>query len=160
MGSQGLQGFFGHGVHRESCSQCLDIKNVGSFGVLGSGARPQQTLRTTAQVVNTLPTRGAEQSAGCRVCALRDRDAKLVTKFLRSPAGNGHIPPTDKDRCHGANLGIEAGIDAAFYSTQVRVGRGQVLFAREQKGDVDRNASEDGLLDCWKALRGAWNLDE
>jgi hypothetical protein len=50
-------------------------------------------LQTTAEAVNTLPTLGADQSAGCLVCALSERDAKLITQFLRDLAG----PEADKE---------------------------------------------------------------
>ena len=121
--SQRLQCCLGHRVYRERGSQGLNIKDVGSFRVFASGARPQQTLGTPSAVVYTLPTCRGKHSTGCLVGALSDCDAKLVTKFLRDLVGNGDIPATDKDRCHGANPGIEAGIDPPLNTTQLRVGR-------------------------------------
>src|SRR5215469_17675305 len=55
VGCQRSQCGLGHGVHRERRSQGLYVENVGSLGVFGPRARPQEALRTAAEVVNTLP---------------------------------------------------------------------------------------------------------
>src|SRR5215469_841477 len=97
MSGQGLQRGLRHGVHRERCCQRLDVENVRCFGIFGSGASPQQPLRTTAEIVDTLPACRTKESAGRLVCALRDGDAKLVAQVLRYLAGNSSVPAADKD---------------------------------------------------------------
>jgi len=47
---KGLYGAFGHDVDRERRRQCLDVKDVGGGRVLGTCARPSQTLRPGAFV--------------------------------------------------------------------------------------------------------------
>ena len=42
----------------------------------------------------------------------------------------------------------------------IRLGGREVLLAREQQRDVDRDAGEDRLLDRRQAFLGAGNLDE
>jgi hypothetical protein len=42
----------------------------------------------------------------------------------------------------------------------VRLGRGQIVIAREEQRAVNGHASEDGFLDRSSALLGAGNLDE
>ena len=58
---EGLQSAFGHRVHRERRCQSLDVQNVGGFGILGSRAGPEQTLRTGSEIVDALPAWRVEQ---------------------------------------------------------------------------------------------------
>src|SRR6516164_4109039 len=160
MSGQSFQRGLRHGVYRERSSQGLDVENVGGLGIFGPCAGPQQTLRTTAEIVNTLPARRAEEAAGCLVCAFSDGDAQLIAQLLRYLAGNSGVPAADKHGCHGTYEGIEAGLDPPFNATQECLSRCEVLSAREQKSDVDGNAGKDGLLNRRKALLRARNLDE
>src|SRR5215469_109497 len=126
---QSFQGGLRHSVHREWRCQGLDVENVRGLGIFGSCACPQQTLRTTAEIIDTLPARRTKEGTGRLVSALSDGDAKLIAQVLRHLAGNSGVPAADKHRCYGNYKGIEAGIDAAFNAAQECLGRGEIMFA-------------------------------
>src|SRR5262249_2210247 len=126
----------------------------------GSCAGPQQTLWATAKVINTLPACRTKESAGRLVCAFSDGDAKLIAQVLRHLVDNSGIPAADKHRCHRTYKRIEAGINAPFNAAQECLCRCKIMFAGEQKSDVDGNAGKDCLLDRGKALLGPWNFDQ
>ena len=71
-----------------------------------------------------------------------------------------NVPAADEQRCDRSDLRIEAGSDAALDATQVGLGGGEVMLAREQQGDIDRHAREDRFLDRRQARRRSRNLDE
>ena len=56
--------------------------------------------------------------------------------------------------------GLKPGRDPALEAPHIGLGRSNIMFAREQQCDVDRNAPENGLFDRRRALLGAGNLDE
>jgi hypothetical protein len=55
MIGEGFQRSLGHRVHRERCGERLDVEGVGRFGVLGSGAGPEQALGPGAGIEDALP---------------------------------------------------------------------------------------------------------
>ena len=63
MIGEGFQGGLGHRVHGKRRGQRLDVQNVGSLGVLGAGAGPQQTLGAGAGVEDPLPARRSRADA-------------------------------------------------------------------------------------------------
>ena len=113
------------------------------------------------------PALSSADSAGRRdqlairlVGALRDRDAEPIAERGRHLARYGDIPAADEHGRHRGYVGIEAGGDAPFDAAQVGVGRREVMLAREQQRDVDRNAAENRLLDRGQSFARAGNLDE
>ena len=62
------------------------------------------------------------------------------------------VPAADEHRGHGADVGIEPGLDAPLDAAQERLGRRHVVLAREQQRHVDRHAGKDRLLDGGQAL--------
>ena len=155
-----LDGAFGHGVDRERRRQCLDVENVGSGGVLGARARPQQPLRPAALVINPLRTRRAQQFAVCLVGPLRDGDAEPVAQGRGNLAGDGGIPAADEQGSDGSNIGAEAGGDASFDAAQIRLGGGDIVLAAEQQRHVDGYTGENCFLDRRQTLLGPGYLDE
>ena len=158
---EGLQRGLGHRVHGERRGEGLDVQDVGGLGVLGSGAGPQQALRAGAGVVDALPARRIEQSRGtpCR-SARRSAMPSWSRSALGHLARDRGVPAADEHRSHGADVGIQPGVDAPLDAAQVRLGGRHVLLAGEQQGHVDRHAGEDRLLDGGQAFLGAGNLDE
>ena len=75
-------------------------------------------------------------------------------------AGDRDVPAADEQRRDGGDGRVEPRLDAPLDAAQVRLGRREVLLAREEQRDVDRHAGEDRLLDRGQALRGAGDLDE
>src|SRR5215469_10897380 len=129
VSSQSLQRGLWHSVHREWRCQGLDVENVGGFGIFGSCACPQQSLRTTAEIIDTLPARRTKECTGRLVSALSDGDAKPIAQVLRHLAGNSGVPAADKHRSYGNYKGIEAGIDAPLNAAQECLRRGEIVFA-------------------------------
>src|SRR4030095_9523889 len=123
MASESFQGPFRHGVHCERSGKALDIKNVGGLRILGSSAGPQRTLRTSTEVVNAHPTRGAKKSTRCFVSALCHRDAQLVMGFIRRLIRNSRVPAADENRSYRTDVWIKTSIDTTFDASQERFGR-------------------------------------
>ena len=113
-----------------------------------------------AGVGGTLEARRGEQLAIGFVGALGDGDAEPIGQLGRDLSGNRDIPAADKKRCDRGDGRIEPSFDAPLDAAQVGLGRGDILLAREQQCDIDRNAGEDRLLDRRQSFRGAGNLDE
>src|SRR5215831_19932922 len=107
MCGKGLQCAFRHGVHGERRRERLDVKNVGSLGILGSRAGPQQALRTGAEVVDAFPARRGEKLARRLVGSFSDRDAELVAERLGSLTCNGYVPAADKNRRTGPTIRVK-----------------------------------------------------
>ena len=79
---------------------------------------------------------------------------------MRNLVLDGDVPAAHEQRRCRVDLGIEARGDPPLDAAQVRIRRGQVLFARKQQRDVDRHAGEDRLLDRGNACPCSGNLDE
>ncbi|MCK7517106.1 MAG: hypothetical protein MZV64_04995 [Ignavibacteriales bacterium] len=62
------------------------------------------------------------------------------------------VPAADEHRRDRRRRRVEAGLDAPLDAAQVGLGRRQVVLAREEQRDVDRDAGEDRLLDGRQAL--------
>ena len=71
-----------------------------------------------------------------------------------------HVPAADEHRGHRGDGWVQPRLDAPLDAAQVGLGGSQILLAREQQRDVDRDAGEDRLLDGRQPLLGAGNLDE
>src|SRR6266516_3610154 len=159
MSGKSFQCAFRHGVDRERCSQTLDVKNVGGLRVLGPCAGPQQALRTSAKVVDTLPKVRAKESAHGFVGAFRHGNAKLVMQLVRRLVRDGAVPAADEYGGDGGYIGIESGRDTPLDAAQERLGRRKIMLAGKQQRDIDRYAGEDRLLDRREAFLRSGNLD-
>ncbi len=157
---EGVQGRLGHRVDRERRGEALDVEGVGGVGVLGPGARPEQPLRPRALVHQPLRARRVEQLAVAGVGAVADRQPEPVAQLAGHLVGDGDVPAAHEDRGDRGDVGIEPGLDPPFDPLHVGVGGGEVVLAREQQGDVDRDPGEDRLLDRRQPGRGAGDLDE
>src|SRR5208283_3788567 len=71
-----------HGVHGEWCGQGLNVQDVRSLRILGSGAGPQKALRTRAGIVGAHPSRRIQQAEIGLIGPLSDSDAELVVERL------------------------------------------------------------------------------
>src|SRR5438132_12224495 len=145
MSSKRLQAPFSHGVHRERRSQTLDVKNVGGLRVLGPCAGPQQALRTSAKVVDTLPAVRAKKSAHGFVGTVCHGNAKLVMQLVRRLVRDGAVLAADEYGVDGGYIGIESGRDTPLDAAQERLGRRKIMLAGKQQRDIDRYAGEDRL---------------
>ena len=96
-----------------------------------------------------------------RAVGARRRSAmpEPVAQLRRHLVGDGPVPAADEERGHRAHARIELGGDAPLDAAHVGLRDGQILLAREQQGDVDRYAGENGLLDRGNARRRARDLD-
>ncbi len=154
-----LQGRLGHRVNGEGRGQGLYVEDIRGVGILAAGAGEEQPLRTGALVGETLTARGVEQLAVGAVGALADRDPQPVAQLVRDAVGHRHVPATEEYRGDRGHRRVQAGLDAAFEPPHIGVGGAEVLLGREEKGDVDRDAGEDRLLDRGSARGGAGDLD-
>ena len=77
----------------------------------------------------------------------------------RDPFRHGHVPATDEQRSDGGHVRVQAGDHATLDAADVCLCRRQIVLAREEERHVDRDAGEDGVLDCRVAGRGARDLD-
>ena len=157
---EGLERALRHRVDRERRGERLHIEDVGGLRILGAGAGPEQALRPGAGIGGALPARRSQQLAIGLVGALRDGDAEAVGQLRRHLSGDGDVPAADEHRGDRADRGIEARLDAPLDAAQIGFGRRQILLAREQQRDVDRNAGEDRFLDRRQAFLGAGDFDE
>src|SRR5262245_42303515 len=160
MSGEGFQCPFRHRVYSKRCGETPDIENIRCFGIFGSCARPQETLRTCAKVVDTRPTRRAEKSAHCLVCTFSDGDAQSIVQLFRCLARNGSVPATDEERCHRADIRVEAGVNPTFDSAQKCLGSREIMLTGKQESDIDRYSGKDCFLDRGKALFCPGNLDK
>ncbi len=64
-----------------------------------------------------------------------------------------------KTEATDADVRVQPGLDPSLDAAQERFRRGDVLLAREQQGDIDRNTGEDGLFDRGQSFGGPGNLD-
>src|SRR5262245_18056291 len=97
MSGEGFQCPFWHRVYSKRCSETPNIENIRGFGIFGSCAHPQQTLGTSAEVVNAGPALRTEKCAHCAVCSFRDGDAKSVVQMIRCLARKRGVPATDEE---------------------------------------------------------------
>jgi len=155
-----LQGSFRHRIHRERRGKGLDVKNIGRFGVLGSGAGPKKPLRTHAGIESALPARRIEQRPVRLVGTLGDGDAKLVAKRVRHVVLDRYVPAADKNRSHRTDNRRQPGLDAPLNTPQKCLSSRNVLLAGEQQSHVDRDSREDRFLDRRQTFLRPWNLDE
>ena len=158
--AEGLERALRHGVDGEGRGERLHIEDVGGFRVLGAGAGPQQALGAGAGIGGALEARRGEQFAIGLVGALGDRDAEPVGQLSRHLAADRDVPAADEQRGDRSDGRVQPRLDAPLDAAQVGFGRGDILLAREQQRDIDRNAGEDRLLDGGQSFRGAGNLDE
>ena len=85
--------------------------------------------------------------------------SRLVSSPGTLPADRD-IPAADEERGDRGDGRVQPRRDAPLDAAQVGFGRRDILLAREQQRDVDRNAGEDRRLDGRQSFRGAGNLDE
>jgi hypothetical protein len=157
---EGQERLVGHGVDRERRRQRLDVEDVGGIGILGPGAREQQSLGPRTLVGEALPALGVEKLAIGTMGLGGDCDAESVPKLIRSLVGHRDVPAADEDRRDRRDGGVEARLEPALHAAHVRLGRAEVLVRCEQQRDVDGCPGEDRLLDRLPAGFGARDLDE
>ena len=160
MLGEGKQGFVGNRVDRVGRRERLNVERVARRRVFGAGAGPQQPLRPGAGGGELAPALGREQIAIGVVGPHRDGDAQAVVERRRNRLLHRHVPAADEQRSDGVDPRVEPGFDSALDPAQIRLGRGDVMFARKQQGDVDWHTVEDRLLDSRNALSCAGDLDE
>ena len=160
MVGKGQQGLVWNRIDRVRRREGLDVERVRCRRVFGAGAGPEQALRPRTGRGEFLPAIGREQIAVRLVGAHRDRDSQAVVQWRCNLQLYRHVPPADEERGDRVDLRVQAGFDAPLYAAQVGLRGRNIVLAREQQRDVDRNAVEDRLLDRWKAFGCAGDLDE
>src|SRR5262249_6870430 len=128
---QRFEGAFGHGIDRERRRKRFDVEHVGSFGVLGSRAGPQQPLRTSAGVVDTLPAWRAQEGGVRPVNTIGNSDAELIAQGVRHLASHRDVPTADKHGRNRSDVGLEPGLYAPLDAAQEGLGGSNVLLARK-----------------------------
>ena len=101
-----------------------------------------------------------EQLAVGLVGALGDGDAQPIGQFGRHLAADRDVPAADEQRGDRGDGRVQPSFDAPLDTTQIGMRRRDILLAREQQRDVDRDAGENRLLDGRKSFRRAGDLDE
>ena len=140
---EGQKSFLRYCVDRVWRGKSCDIKNVRSVWVLGAGAGEKKSLRTCAKIGQTLPAvRGQDIAIGF-VRLLTDGNAELVSKLVGHLFHRRAVPSTQEDRGYRPNVGTKARRNTPLKSTHVRVGRRQIVLAREKKRYVDGHTSRD-----------------
>ena len=118
-----------HRVDGERCLQCLDVEDIGSLGVLGAGAGPEQPLRTGAALSEASEPRRSQQFAVSAVGLLRYGDSEEVAQLGRDVARDGLVPSADEDGSYRADRKIQACRASALQPAKVRLSCGEVVFA-------------------------------
>src|ERR1043166_8759660 len=111
-------------------------------------------------IERALPAGRTQQISISFISATRDRDTEPVVQPCWNLAGNGRIQAADEHGSDGANVWIEACVDAPLDAPQIRFSRRKVLFARKQERHIDRHAGKNRFLDGRQSFGCSWNLDE
>jgi hypothetical protein len=156
----GVEGALRHGVDGKRRGESLHVQDVGGFWVLGAGAGKEEALGPSAGIGGPLEARGSEQLAIGLIGALGDCDAEPIGQLPGDLATDRDVPAADEERSDRGDCRVQSRLDAPLDAAQVGVSRRDILLAREQQRDIDRNAGEDRRLDGGKPFRGTGYLDE
>src|SRR5262249_22663185 len=126
--AKGKQRGLGHGVYREGRGERSNVEHIGCVTILGSGARPKQTLGPSAFVVDALPPRRVEKLAVCFVYALRDGDPQTIGQIGRNLTGDSRVPAAYEYRRDRADVWLEPRVDAPLDPAQERLSRRDILL--------------------------------
>ena len=94
------------------------------------------------------------------VRALGDGNAEPIVERLGHFTHDRVVPAADEHRGHGADVGLEPGVDAPLDAAQEGLGGRHVLLAGEQEGHVDRYPGKDRLFNGGQTFFRTWDLDE